>query len=107
MNIVTPSLLFTVGDLGLQVLQPHQVAIPGAGRGPGHQVLVLAAVEDVARVPLPEPPPPQRHAHTELHGRAVGAAALCHAVPLRLARRVQRLVLEGHREQRGGEQGAH
>jgi hypothetical protein len=96
------------------------VAIHGARRGAGDQELVERAVEDVVGLSLSESAVVDGHACAEFDAgyvlrsfmvqstdglsRAVGVAAFYYAQLVRLARRVQRVVLEGYRE-RGGEQG--
>lgn len=58
------------------------------------------ALETAVGVQLSEPSIAQWHSDTEQHGRAVGSASLHHAHAVRLPRRVQRVVLQGHREPR-------
>lgn len=76
------------------------MAVPCSRRSSGHQVVVESALENASGVPLPEPASAFRNPDPELDGRALVVAPLRDADALRLPRRVQRLVLEGHRVQR-------
>jgi hypothetical protein len=90
----------SLGCRGREVLPARQVAVHDLGRSASDQIVHVGTVEDPSRLQLPQPPSAHRYAYPKQHARTVGPPPFHHALSLRLARRVQRLVLEGHRVQR-------
>jgi hypothetical protein len=72
-SLLTPLLLspLAAGRHRREILPEGQVAVHDPRRGPGDQEFVVNALEDAARLPLPQPAPAHRHADPELNAGCV------------------------------------
>ena len=97
--------LLQAGHTGPQQLQAVQVGVLYPRRGPAHQELQVAALAAPAQLHLGRPPPPHGDAPAEQPHGALVAHALPDALRVRVAPRLQGVVLQPDGRHGGGHLG--